>query len=334
MEFNNRSKTFLALKEQLQAIPQDILDKAGIYNPWFTSESIRKSLNGLITYLDESKFSEWLERYQHLQPPQKTIGVIMAGNIPLVGIHDFICVLMWGHKIQIKLSSQDNILLPYIAELLAQTEPEIKKDIEFVERLGNFDAVIATGSNNTSRYFDFYFSKYPNIIRKNRTSAAILNGEEQEEELMALGHDLFDYFGLGCRNVSKIFIPESYDIKTLLSTLQSTYGHLTDHHKYANNYYYNRSVMLVNQVPHADSGFALFQENERLFSPVSVIYYEKYADKDQLSRTLNAYKDNLQCIVSSGGWFTDSFSFGEAQSPDIWDYADHVDTMAFLGGLK
>jgi hypothetical protein len=243
-----------------------------------------------------------------------------------------ICVLISGHKLIAKLSSQDDVLIPFIADELIKIEPEFKDAIEFVDQLKGMDAVIATGSDNTSRYFDYYFSKYPNIIRKNRTSIAILMGDENANELKDLGKDLFSYFGLGCRNVSKLFLPDGYDIKKLIPHLEN-FKYIIDHNKYGNNYFYRKSIFLVNQIEHLDNGFALFHHNDQLVSPISVIYYNYYKDLNSLKNQLIPMKDKIQCIVGNEGFIGNSVQFGKAQMPEIWDYADNIDTLDFLTKL-
>lgn len=311
------------------AILNEVIERASFKNPWFVSENVRLSIDGLIHYLEENKFRAWLEKYDLSQVSSKKIGVVMAGNIPMVGIHDLICVLISGHKLLAKLSSQDDVLIPFIVDELIKIEPEFRYYIEFVDLLKGMDAVIATGSDNTARYFDYYFSKYPNIIRKNRTSIAVLNGDENPDELKDLGQDLFSYFGLGCRNVSKLFLPKGYDIKLLIPHLEH-YAHLSDHNKYSNNYFYHKSIFLVNQTEHLDNGFVLFQQNKNIVSPISVIFYDFYDDLKSLQTQLLPIQDKIQCIVSSMIFTENHVEFGKAQMPEIWDYADNIDTMNFL----
>ncbi len=305
------------------------IEQASYKNPWFTPENIELSFDGLIRYLEEDSIRTWLKSYDLTKVKQKNVGIVMAGNIPLVGIHDMICVLISGHRLVAKLSSQDEILIPFITDELEKIDPEIKNNIEFVDRLKGIDAVIATGSDNSSRYFHYYFSKIPNIIRKNRTSIAVLTGDESFSEMKLLAKDVFSYFGLGCRNVSKIFLSENYDIKNLISSFEDNH-YLIDHNKYNNNYAYQRSILLVNMTKHLDSGFALFQQSEKLVSPISIIYYDYYKDIDSLKNQLFSNKDKIQCIVSKQDLLDGSVQFGKAQSPEIWDYADDIDTMKFL----
>lgn len=336
MDFIKRTKSFVELGHRLKNIDHDILneviERASYKNPWFTCDNVRLSFNGLVQYLDENKFNAWLDKYDFSQISSKNVGIVMAGNIPMVGIHDMICVLMSGHKLIAKLSSQDDVLIPFIADELIKIEPEFKGAIEFVDLLKGMDAVIATGSDNSARYFNYYFSKYPNIIRKNRTSIAILNGNENTNELKDLGQDIFSYFGLGCRNVSKLYLPVEYDIKKLIPQLEY-FKHIIDHNKYSNNYFYNKSIFLINQIEHLDNGFALFQQTEQLVSPISIIYYDFYNDLNSLKNQLISMKDKIQCIVSNEDIMGKSVQFGHAQMPEIWDYADHIDTMDFLSKI-
>lgn len=338
MEFNRRLKSFLELKVKLQNIPgtelNAVIEKAKIKNPWFTGDNIKFALAGIISMLSEDKLQHWTSRYDFSQNiPPKSIGVIMAGNIPLVGFHDLLSVLISGHRLVAKLSSQDEILLPFVTEKLVETDENWKEKISFVDKLQNFDAVIATGSDNTSRYFDYYFKDYPKIIRKNRTSAAVLHGDEKGEELRNLGEDIYRYFGLGCRNVSKIYLPQDFDIKVLLDPLND-WDFLSDSHKFVNNYNYNRAIYAMEQIPYFDNGFSIFTESEQLVAPTSVVYYQYYNNNEELENLINANEQKLQCVVSAGGWFPGSIEFGKAQVPEVWDYADNIDTVKFLLDIK
>jgi len=334
MTIDERLAAFEKLGKYLHAIDEGayeaLLDKVKNENPWFTPGSVGLSLDGVRGYLDGPKMRKWVSSYRVNPPIARQIAVVMAGNIPLAGFHDFLTVLLSGHSIKIKLSSKDSVLPTFLADKLMEIEPRFQSQITIAERLKNFDAVIATGSDNSSRYFRYYFGKYPNIIRKNRTSCAILTGSESDAELRLLGSDVLTYFGLGCRNVSKIFIPEDFDPVRLVNAWD-IYVDIIHHHKYHNNYDYQKSILLVNKIPFYDSGFVILHENEKLVSPISVVYLERYKDQQALRKRLDAVSDKLQCIV--GNTESHQIPFGQAQSPELWDYADKVDTMKFLESL-
>ncbi len=314
----------------------NLIRKSNVTNPWFTPDNVHFALRALGKSLNEEKIRKWIKPYQEdidKEFPVKTIGVVMAGNIPLVGFHDFLCVLMAGHKIQAKQSSDDNLLLPAIADLLFEIEPAFKEYIEFPEKqLHDFDAVIATGSSNTSRYFEYYFGKYPNIIRRNRSGVAVITGDETKGDLKKLGQDIFMYYGLGCRSISKVFVPEGYLFDGFFEAI-SDFKSLREHTKYLNNYEYYRSIYLINKDQHFDNGFLMIKNDEGYSSPPSVLYSEIYTDMDELQNKLTINRNQIQCIVSGGSVVKDSIPFGNAQKPELWDYADGVDTMAFLRGL-
>jgi hypothetical protein len=256
----------------------------------------------------------------------------MAGNIPLVGFHDFLSVLISGNKALVKLSSNDTILLPYLTKVLFSIEPEFEDLIEFTdEKFIDFDGVIATGSNNTARYFEYYFGKYPNIIRKNRNSVAVLTGNESTEQLELLANDIFRYFGLGCRNVSKIYIPEDYNFDPFFKAMYS-WRHVINQNKYMNNYDYNKAVYLMSNIPLLDNEFMLLKEDKSLSSPISILYYEYYSSMEELTSLIEVSREQIQCVVSECG-MPGEVPFGTTQSPSLWDYADGVDTMEFLLNL-
>jgi hypothetical protein len=313
---------------------EKVIRKAREHNPWFTRENILSALGGAARMLESEQFLRWLEHYDPERLETEShgrIGVIMAGNIPMVGFHDMLCVLVSGHGFLGKLSGQDAYLIPFLAEKITEWEPAFAQKISFTDRLSGFNAVIATGSNNTSRYFEYYFGKYPHIIRKNRNSAAILTGRESEEELWALGKDIFSYFGMGCRNVSKLFVPRGYNFSPLLG-LMSDYPGIGDHHKYVNNYDYIKSVYLLNRTPFLDNGILLLKEDQGFASPTSVLFYEFYEGTEELRNRLEKEKETLQCIVSNT--LECSVPFGKTQEPEVSDYADGIDTIKFLLGLK
>ncbi|HTI57562.1 acyl-CoA reductase [Mucilaginibacter sp.] len=305
------------------------------YNAWFTADSVEKAVKAIGRMLNKKDLSTWLNRYPTDRlAANKQVGLVLAGNIPLVGFHDVLCVLISGNHALIKSSSQDNRLIKEVLKRLTLIEPAFGDRYTFIERLTNFDAVIATGSNNTSRYFDYYFSKVPNIIRKNRNSVAVLTGQETAQQLFDLGHDIFDYFGLGCRNVSKLFVPTGYDVVPFFEAIEP-YHQVINHHKYNNNYDYNKSIYLVNKEKHFDNGFLLLKEDKSMASPLAVLFYENYGSLDQAQELLRQQSENIQCIVSAARLDVANqvVDFGQSQQPALWDYADGVDTMDFLTKL-
>lgn len=317
---------------EIESERKPVLEKAMSENGWFTLENLLFALKSWSQALTEENLKEWISKYHFTHNPAqncKTVAIIMAGNIPLVGFHDFISVLITGNKALAKLSSNDKTLLPFIARKLVAIEPEFEKYIEFTDgKLEDFNAVIATGSNNTSRYFDYYFGKYPHIIRKNRNSVAVLTGKESEEELTLLADDIFRYFGLGCRNVSKLYVPQNYDFEKFFKAIFS-WKEIIHNHKYINNYDYNKAVYLMDSFPLLDNEFLLLKEDSGFSSPIAVLFYEKYFSLSELKKTLDIHSDNLQCIVSNDV-ISSEIPFGKTQSPDLWDYADGVDTIDFL----
>ncbi len=319
--------------DELRAF-QELLDKAKQENSWFTPDNLKFAIEQWATALTENHLVSWLEPYQFDKENEpRTVAIIMAGNIPLVGFHDFLCALIAGHRVLVKLASNDRLLLPFLSKMLIGFSPELVNFIKFAEeKLTNFDAVIATGSNNTSRYFEYYFGKYPNIIRKNRNSVAILSGNESEEDLKALGNDIFEYFGMGCRNVSKLYIPEGYDFDTFFNAMFS-FQDVIHQYKYANNYDYNKAVYLMSDARILDNGFLILKEDQAFASPISCLFYEFYSEESELKRHLENQKENIQCIVSEG-WFENEIKFGHTQKPELSDFADGVDTFKFLQGLK
>ncbi|MCS5489114.1 acyl-CoA reductase [Algoriphagus sp. CAU 1643] len=337
MPFKNRVQAFINLGNLLAELP--IEEKEGLFrraenqNNWFTYSSCDKAFSGLIHMLESSQLEKWVSAYDFSKvQDSKDVGVLMAGNIPTVGFHDLMSVLLAGHGISAKLSSADSILMNFLIEKLIEIEPNLKNYIQVSEMLKGKDAYIATGSDNSSRYFQYYFGKYPSLIRQNRTSVGILKGDESEEEIKALGEDVFTYFGLGCRNVSKVFLPDEMYVEVLLSNWESFSG-IADHHKYHNNYEYNKSIFLVNGEPHLDNGFLIMKKEEALVSPISVLYYETYNDKTDLEKKLEANKNKIQCIVAKKDFWPNAVEFGNAQLPGPKDYADGVDTLEFLLSL-
>jgi hypothetical protein len=335
MNLEDRINAFEKLGEYLSAIDKAalhaLIEKARNENAWFTEDSIIYALKGLEKYLNGESLRQWTSNYNLTGVKPSVVAVIMAGNVPLVGFQDFLSVLISGHSILIKPSSKDSVLANHLAQKLIEIDNRFATRIAYGEQLKHFDAVIATGSDNSARYFHYYFGKYPNIIRKNRTSCAVLTGNETDDELRALGRDVFTYFGLGCRNVSKVFIPQGYDLNNLLKNW-TAFDRVLDHHKYHNNYDYQKSILLINRNPFFDTGFVMLQESEKLVSPISVIYYERYDDEGSLAIKLTSVRDKIQCIV--GNMTPSSVPFGQAQSPSLWDYADQIDTLRFLEGLR
>lgn len=315
---------------------EQLIRQLHLYNAWFTEDNVRESINAISNSLAREKIDRWLRPYSlpGRNPSPKKIAVVMAGNIPLVGFHDMLSVLISGNVFIGKTSAKDEKLIKAVADILIAINPGFKNHIFFEDnQLGEFDAVIATGSDNTSRYFEYYFGKYPHLIRKNRNSIAVLSGQETQDKLKALGEDIFLYFGLGCRNVSKLFVPAAYNFDSFFQSIEH-YQYLYNHNKYANNYDYNKSVYLLNQTPHLDNGFVLIKEDKGFSSPVGTIFYECYSDKLKLFEYLQFNKDKIQCVVSDNGFVQESISFGMAQKPELWDYADCVDTMKFLINLN
>lgn len=314
-------------------ILENAVKEAGIFNPWFDRQNVLIAFSAIFKLLRSTNLNSWLSDYDHkLLSPQTplNIGVIMAGNIPLAGFHDFLSVLITGNKFTGKLSSRDDRLLPALATVIGLIDKELGRNIHFTdEKLSGIDAIIATGSNNTFRYFDFYFGKYPHIFRKNRNGIAILSGIETPEMLAALGDDIFTYYGLGCRSVSKIFIPYGYDLTRFIDSLER-YSSVMEHNKYMNNYQYQRSVYLLNKIEHYDNGFLLLKQDLSYQSPAGVLYYEYYLNMDNVVRRLEQDKDLLQCIVSDNISGLKTIPFGKAQYPELWDYADEINTIDFL----
>ena len=310
------------------------IQQAQNHNAWFTVDEVKRSVSSIAQMLNEVDLRKWLTSYPEETKTYK-VGLVLAGNLPLVGFHDVLCVLASGNKVSIKLSSQDNQLLIAVLEQLFIIEPRFKDLVEIVFKLENFDAIIATGSNNTSRYFEYYFAKVAHIIRKNRNTVAFLNGNETAEQLHILGNDIFSYFGLGCRNVSKLYVPEGYVFNHFFESIED-FNPIINHHKYNNNYDYNKSIYLVNKVPHLDNGFLLVTQNDALCSPLSVLYYQTYTHIADLEKEINASAEAIQVLVSDTELNTivPQVKFGQSQHPKLWDYADGVDTMEFLSSLQ
>jgi hypothetical protein len=303
------------------------------HNGWYTPEQVYFAIKSWADALTEENIEKWLsnyaEEFREQDKKEKTVALILAGNIPLVGFHDFLSVLITGNKALIKTSSNDQHLLPFLAKYLIAVDENLKDKITFVEgKLQNFDAVIATGSNNTARYFEYYFKDKPSIIRKNRNSAAVLNGKESKEQLEALGEDIFRYFGLGCRNVSKLFVPKGYSFDAFFEAIFK-YQDVIHYEKYANNYDYNKAVFLMSNFKLLDNGFLTIKEDSSYASPISSVFYEFYDNIEDLRARIKADAEQIQCIVSND-LIENSIPFGQTQNPQLWDYADNVDTITFL----
>ncbi len=306
-----------------------VIEQAGRKNGWFTKENVHFAIASWGNLLTETSLQDWMAAYSVEIDTPKKIAIIMAGNIPLVGFHDFLSVLITGHAAVIKPASNDTVLLPFIINILEIIEPDFKNKIEINKgQLKEFDGVIATGSNNTARYFEYYFGNKPNIIRKSRNSVAVLTGNESEAQLQALGEDIFRYFGLGCRSVSKLYVPKNYDFSSFFEAIES-YQPIIDHHKYNNNYDYNKAVYLMSEFPFLDNGFFMVKEDENYASPIGTAFFEYYTSKTDLERKLRNEEDKLQCIVAEN-FTANEVHFGETQNPQLSDYADGIDTVEFL----
>jgi len=302
------------------------------YNGWFSENYIRKALQGILHMLEETSLRKFVAEIKEPKTT-KTVAVIMAGNIPAVGFHDFMCVLLSGNKILIKPSSDDKILITFLAEFLMETEPLLTDQVLFSDgRLADFNAIIATGSNNSALYFEKYFGKYPHIIRKNRTSVAVLSGNETAEELALLGNDIFDYYGLGCRNVSKLYVPKGYIFNFFYESIFS-FADVIQNKKYGNNHEYNRAIYLLNQDKFLDNNFLILKESESLHSPIAVLFYEEYENTDEVSAKLKSMENELQCIVSGTTLPVKTIAFGKTQTPSIFDFSDNINTIQFLNNL-
>jgi hypothetical protein len=338
MNLENRIKSFATLGEILRNARNDkggkheaklnfLIDNLHKHNPWFTPDNVRMALETIADELTLENLKKWTDSYPDLKTDSAPVrvGVIMAGNIPLAGFHDFLSVLISGNNLIAKTSSKDSRLIVLISDILCSINNDFTDKIDFTEgTLSKFDMVIATGSGNSSRYFEYYFGKYPNIIRKNRNSIGVIEGNESDKELENLGIDIFSYFGLGCRNVSKIFVPAGYNFDRMIRNW-SCYSGIIRNTKYANNYDFNMAVSIVNKDIFIDTGYLLLKENKELASPVSVLYYEFYESVDFVYNQLHENREKIQCIVGKR-----EVEFGRAQSPRLWEYADDIDTLDFL----
>ncbi|MCT4580424.1 MAG: acyl-CoA reductase [Flavobacteriales bacterium] len=298
------------------------------HNGWFTEKEVLFAFESWGKALTKENLELWVSKYTITKDLDKTVAIIMAGNIPMVGFHDLLCVYLLGGKVKAKLSSDDNVLIPAVVKVLNFFDINVEKSIEFIPfKLEGFDAVIATGSNNTARYFDTYFGKYPNIIRKNRTSVAVLTGEETKEELSSLADDVFLYYGLGCRNVTKLYVPKGYDLDAIFGAFFK-HDYVSENNKYANNYDYHKAVYLMEQHDMVENGFLLMKEDSSLHSPIGMLFYEEYEKIEEVQKFLTENKSEIQCVVGQN-----NIPFGKAQTPQLWDYADNIDVIDFLTQL-
>ena len=332
MDLQERIKMLVKLGNYMLSCEEELVnikERASRENAWFTNEFVEIAIDNIAKcFLQENLLQPWVTEYLVKDYPetQRNIGVVMAGNIPLVGFHDFLCVFVSGYKQTIKPSSKDSILIKHLINKLTEWNESVDAHVQFAENLKGCDAYIATGSNNSSRYFDYYFGKYPNIIRKNRTSVAILTGNETGEDLAKLSDDIQMYFGLGCRNVTKLYVPEGYNFIPLLDTLKK-YGYYFEFHKYKHNYDYQLAIQMMGRKFYMTNDSIILVEDAAIFSPVSQVNYEFYTDKKLLLEGLTA-NESIQCIVGEG-----FVNFGAAQRPSLSDYADGINTMKFINGL-
>jgi len=310
----------------------DLIALSQSHNNWFTPENVHFSISSWSDALTENNLNQWLSAYNFIEKEPKNVGLILAGNIPLVGFHDFLSVLISGNNVLVKTSSKDDYLIKFLAKYLIALDNRFNEKITFVEdKLENFDAVIATGSNNTARYFEYYFKNKPSIIRKSRNSVAVLTGNETPEEMTLLSEDVFRYFGLGCRNVSKIFVPKNYNFDAFFNGMYAQKD-VIYYEKYANNYDYNKAVFLMSNFQLLDNEFLTIKEDTSHASPISSVFYEYYEDVNEVKARIQQDAEMIQCVVSNG-IIENSVYFGNTQKPNLWDYADNVDTLDFLNNL-
>lgn len=338
MDLSDRINAFAKLGEKIKMIAtanqekatHPAIIKAVDQNPWFTTQSVIQALTSISGLLTPQALEKWTSNYSINKNKEKLVGLVLAGNIPLVGFHDILSVLISGNRALAKLSSKDSALYYLLKDLLTAINPNFDGLIEFTtHRLENIDAIIATGSDNTARYFEYYFQKYPHIIRKNRNSVGILSGNETTTDLHNLGLDIFTYFGLGCRNVSFLLVPENYNFTSLINGLNQ-HNKVINHSKYANNYDYQKAIHLMNNQPIIDGGFFLLKNKPALSSPIGIINYMEYNSREQVNAFVEQNTEKIQCVLSKTNWPFNTYAFGEAQQPELNDYADNVDTLEFL----
>jgi len=335
--FQTRLQVFQKLGAQIADLLANggcnaVVKQQSIENNWFTKENCYFALQALAKMLDEKSCEAFFQKYQYLfqktQNPQR-IAVISAGNIPCAAFHDFFCILVSGNQFIGKLSSQDALLLPFLSKILVKIAPELEKEIFFVEKLRKFDKIIATGSNNSARYFEYYFGGYPMLLRKNRNSIAVLNNQETEEDLRKLAGDVFQYFGLGCRSVSKIYVPKNYDFTRLIELFQEKSKSLLKHNGYVNNYEYHRAIFALNRLSVYDGNSFLLLQNTSLASPIAVIYYEEYETINEVLNMIQLLQHEIQCVVSKEVAIENRIFFGATQHPTLFDYPDNEDILLF-----
>jgi len=338
MDLKSRIEILAYLGKQLEQPSEQltaVIRQTYIHNSWFTTENTQKALTGIRkAFLQKEALEKWTKQYalnDSIRP--KVLALILAGNIPLVGFHDVLCVFIAGHRAKIKLSEKDKFLLPYLVKIMADKDPRVESYFEFITRLNDYDAVIATGSNNSARYFDAYFGKSPNIIRRNRNAVAVLNGQENENQLADIADDILAYFGLGCRNIAKIYVPQEYNFDPLLEALHE-HNQLVMHNKYKNNFDYNYTLLILNKVPYKANGCILLTEDPSLQSRIASLHYEYYSELEDLEKELEERREEIQCVISTqdlAAWKV--IPPGQAQKPALTDYADGVDTLQFLLSL-
>lgn len=309
---------------------ESILQQAYFHNRWFEVDQVSKAIAQWQVSLSDQEMDAWLHRYKWPEQKHNThLGVIMAGNVPFVGLHDLVVGVLTGYKVSAKLASDDAILPKALLSKAAEFDNVWQEQISFVEQLKSLEVAIATGSNNSARYFSAYFKHIPHVIRNHRNGLAVLNGEESTEDFIALGRDVFDYYGLGCRNVTHLLVPQGYDFTSLFQCWDAHYAHIQDHNKYINNYQYHRAMLLMNLDPHIDTGYVIGRENESLYAPVGLLHYSFYQDLSELTPKLAAWEQQLQCVVSNVEGIG-AMPFGQAQCTMLGDYADGVDTTQWL----
>ncbi len=317
-------RDFLA-KHETDAVWQQKKYEAEVKNPWFTQVNISKSIDAWIAALDKDA-ETWLANYPLPSAfSSQTLGIIMAGNIPLVGLHDLLCGVICGYLVRIKASSDDEVLIKFLVEGWVASNPELKERIEFSDNFKGLDAAIATGSNNSGRYFEYYFRHIPHLLRGHRNSVAVVTDETTESALTALGEDIFTYFGLGCRNVTHLLLPRGFDMVRLFHAWEP-FADLIHHHKYSNNYYYHRALLLMNLDKHLDNGFVILKETEDVYAPVGMVGYHFYDSNEGVDEYLQQHEKQIQVVTGH----TNGVSFGQAQKPGLKDYADCTDTMQWL----